>query len=229
MGKFLNDARELLDKVGGKENIQAVSHCVTRMRFVLVDPSKADVKGIEDIPSAKGTFTQSGQFQVIIGNDVQEFYNDFVEVSGIEGVSKEAAKEAAKSQQNWIQKLMSNLGEIFAPLIPALITGGLILGFRNVIDSIAFMENGTKTLVQVSQFWAGVDSFLWLIGEAVFHFLPVGIVWSITRKMGTTQILGIILGITLVSPQLLNAYSVATTAAADIPVWDFGVSQTKGY
>lgn len=159
MGKFLNDARELLDKVGGKENIQAVSHCVTRMRFVLVDPSKADVKGIEDIPSAKGTFTQSGQFQVIIGNDVQEFYNDFVEVSGIEGVSKEAAKEAAKSQQNWIQKLMSNLGEIFAPLIPALITGGLILGFRNVIDSIAFMENGTKTLVQVSQFWAGVDSF----------------------------------------------------------------------
>ena len=227
MGKFLNDARELLDKVGGKENIQAVSHCVTRMRFVLVDPSKADVKGIEDIPSAKGTFTQSGQFQVIIGNDVQEFYNDFVEVSGIEGVSKEAAKEAAKSQQNWIQKLMSNLGEIFAPLIPALITGGLILGFRNVIDSIAFMENGTKTLVQVSQFWAGVDSFLWLIGEAVFHFLPVGIVWSITRKMGTTQILGIILGITLVSPQLLNAYSVASTAAADIPVWDFGFAQVE--
>ena len=227
MGKFLNDARELLDKVGGKENIQAVSHCVTRMRFVLVDPSKADVKGIEDIPSAKGTFTQSGQFQVIIGNDVQEFYNDFVEVSGIEGVSKEAAKEAAKSQQNWIQKLMSNLGEIFAPLIPALITGGLILGFRNVIDSIGFTENGKKTLVQVSQFWAGVDSFLWLIGEAVFHFLPVGIVWSITRKMGTTQILGIILGITLVSPQLLNAYSVASTAAADIPVWDFGFAQVE--
>ena len=81
-------------------------------------------------------------------------------------------------------------------------------------------ENGTKTLVQISQFWSGVDSFLWLIGEAVFHFLPVGICWSITKKMGTSQILGIILGITLVSPQLLNAYSVASTAAKDIPVWD---------
>lgn len=227
MSKFRKDAETLLEKVGGKSNIQAVSHCVTRMRFVLVDPSKADVKAIEAIPSAKGTFTQSGQFQVIIGNEVSEFYNDFVSVSGIEGVSKEAVKEASKGQQNWLQKLMSNLGEIFAPLIPALITGGLILGFRNIIDSVAMFENGTKTLVELSQFWAGVDSFLWLIGEAIFHYLPVGIVWSITKKMGTTQILGIILGITLVSPQLLNAYSVASTAAADIPVWDFGFTQVQ--
>lgn len=92
---------------------------------------------------------------------------------------------------------------------------------------MAIVENGTKTLCEVSQFWAGVDQFLWLIGEAVFHFLPVGIVWSITKKMGTTQILGIILGITLVSPQLLNAYSVASTAPADIPVWDFGFATVK--
>lgn len=197
------------------------------MRFVLNDPSKANVKAIEQIPSAKGTFTQSGQFQVIISNEVQEFYNDFTAISGIEGVSKEQAKKAAKSQQNFIQKIMGDLGEIFAPLIPALITGGLILGFRNVIDSMYLVENGTKTLVQVSQFWAGVDSFLWLIGEAVFHFLPVGIVWSITKKMGTTQILGIILGITLVSPQLLNAYSVASTPIDQIPVWDFGFAQVQ--
>ena len=89
MGKFRQDASELLKEVGGKENIQAVTHCVTRMRFVLVDPDKADVQAIEKIPSAKGTFTQSGQFQVIIGNEVQEFYNDFIEISGIEGVSKD--------------------------------------------------------------------------------------------------------------------------------------------
>lgn len=227
MGKYKNDALDLLKYVGGKENIKAVSHCVTRMRFVLVDDKNADVKKIESIPSAKGTFTQSGQFQVIIGNDVQAFYNDFIAVSGIEGVSKDSAKDAAKSNQTWLQRLMGNLGEIFAPLIPALICGGLVLGFRNCIDSIAFFENGTKTLVEISQFWAGVDSFLWLIGEAVFHFLPVGIVWSITKKMGTTQILGIILGITLVSPQLLNAYSVASTAAGDIPVWDFGFAQVQ--
>ena len=227
MSKYTKDANALLTYVGGRENIKAVSHCVTRMRFVLVDESQADVKKIEQIPSAKGTFTQSGQFQVIIGNDVQNFYNEFTSIAGLEGVSKDAVKDAAKSNQTWLQRLMGNLGEIFAPLIPALICGGLILGFRNIIDSIEMFEDGTKTLVQISQFWAGVDSFLWLIGEAVFHFLPVGIVWSITKKMGTTQILGIILGITLVSPQLLNAYAVASTAANDIPVWDFGFASVQ--
>lgn len=222
MGKFEKDSKDLLEYVGGEENVSAVSHCVTRMRFVLKDPKNADIEKIEDIPSVKGTFTQSGQFQVIIGNEVSDFYNDFVKVSGIEGVSKDEVKSASKSNQNRLQRLMGNLGEIFAPIIPALICGGLILGFRNVIDQIQMFENGTKTLVEISQFWSGVDSFLWLIGEAVFQFLPVAIVWSITKKMGTSQILGIVLGITLVSPQLLNAYDVASTAASDIPVWDFG-------
>ena len=227
MGKYQEDARELLAAVGGRENIAAVSHCVTRMRFVLNDPAKADVPRIEKIKSAKGTFTQAGQFQVIIGNTVNDFYNDFVAVSGIEGVSKDAVKSAAKQNQNRAQKVMSALAEIFAPLIPIMITGGLILGFRNCIDSMYLLENGTKTLVQVSQFWSGVDSFLWLIGEAIFHMLPVCICWSVTKKMGTTQSLGIVLGLTLVSGQLLNAYSVATTAAADIPKWDFGFAQVN--
>lgn len=227
MGKYLEDAKELLAAVGGKENIAAVSHCVTRMRFVLNDPAKADVPRIERIKSAKGTFTQAGQFQVIIGNTVSDFYNDFVAVSGIEGVSKDAVKSAAKQNQNRAQKIMSALAEIFAPLIPIMITGGLILGFRNCIDSMYLLENGTKTLVEVSQFWSGVDSFLWLIGEAVFHMLPVCICWSVTKKMGTTESLGIVLGLTLVSGQLLNAYSVATTAAADIPQWDFGFVQVN--
>lgn len=115
MSKFKKDAARLLELVGGKENIQAVTHCVTRMRFVLTDPEKADVDSIEDLDSAKGTFTQSGQFQVIIGNEVSEFYNDFVEVSGIEGVSKEAVKSEAKGQQTALQKIMGDLGEIFAP------------------------------------------------------------------------------------------------------------------
>ncbi len=227
MAKYEKDVRELLEAIGGKGNISAVSHCMTRMRFVLADEKKADVKRIEGISSVKGTFTQAGQFQVIIGNDVSTFFNEFTACAGVEGVSKEAAKQAAKSNQTWIQRMMSNLGEIFAPIIPALICGGLVLGFRNVIDSIAFFENGTKTLVQISQFWAGVDSFLWLIGEAVFWLLPVGIVWSITKKMGTTQILGIILGLTLVSSQLLNGFSVASTPADQIPVWDFGFAQVK--
>ena len=222
MGKYSEDAKELLRLVGGKSNIAAVSHCITRMRFVLQDPKKADVEKIEAMKVAKGCFTQSGQFQVIIGNTVADFYNDFVEVAGIEGVSKDAVKQAAKQNQNVLQRIVSVLAEIFAPLIPAIITGGLILGFRNCIDSMYLFENGTKTLCDISQFWTGIDSFLWLIGEAIFHMLPVGICWAVTKKMGTTQMLGIVLGLTLVSGQLLNAYAVGSTAAVDIPKWDFG-------
>ena len=225
MGKYQDDVQALLRLVGGKENIQAVSHCMTRMRFVLVDPAKAEVKQIERLASVKGTFTQAGQFQVIIGNDVANFYNEFTAFAGIEGVSKDAVKAAAKTNQSLIQRIMGTLGEIFAPLIPALICGGLILGFRNVIGEINFFNGGTQSLADVSTFWNGMYSFLWLIGEAVFHMLPVGIVWSITKKMGTTQILGIILGLTLVSPQLLNGFSVAT--AEEIPVWDFGFIQVQ--
>lgn len=227
MAKYQADVQTLLRAIGGRENIQAVSHCMTRMRFVLADPAKADTAAIEAIPAVKGTFTQAGQFQVIIGNDVAIFYNEFTACAGIEGVSKDAVKAAAQTNQSLLQRIMGTLGEIFAPIIPALICGGLILGFRNIIGEINFLGGGTQSLADVSQFWAGMYSFLWIIGEAVFHMLPVGIVWSITKKMGTTQILGIILGLTLVSPQLLNGFSVAATAVEDIPVWDFGFVQIQ--
>lgn len=242
MGKFDNDARQLVELLGGNDNIGAVTHCVTRMRFVLNNAKVADVDGIEALPSVKGTFTQAGQFQVIIGNDVDQFYNEFVGITGIEKSSKESVKALARTHQNPLQQLMSNLAEIFSPLIPALITGGLLLGFRNILEGVQIEMLGQKivdgvaqvtqngapvynTITDVSQFWSGVNHFLWLICEAIFHFLPVGITWSITRKMGTTQILGIILGITLVSPQLLNAYSVA--GAESIPVWNFGFTQVQ--
>ncbi|HHQ0452105.1 TPA: PTS system trehalose-specific EIIBC component [Listeria monocytogenes] len=227
MVDYTKDASALLELIGGKENISSVTHCATRMRFVLQNPDNADVEGIEDIPAVKGTFTQAGQFQVIIGNDVAIFYNEFSKISGVEGVNKEDAKVDAKKNMSILQRLLAGLAEIFTPLIPAIVVGGLILGFRNVIGDIKFLEDGTKTIVDVYPFWAGVYSFLWLIGEAVFHFLPVGITWSIAKKMGTTQILGIVLGLTLVSPQLLNAYSVVETKAGDIPVWDFGFAQVQ--
>lgn len=225
MGKFEQEAKDLLQAIGGKENVTAVPHCATRMRFVLGDEKKANVKAIEAIPAVKGTFTNAGQFQVIIGNDVPIFYNDFSAVSGIEGVSKEAAKSAAKSNQNAVQRVMTTLAEIFTPIIPALIVGGLILGFRNVLEGVHWSMLNGKSITEVSQFWAGINHFLWLPGEAIFQFLPVGITWSVSRKMGTSQILGIVMGICLVSPQLLNAYSVASTPAAEIAkhwVWDFG-------
>lgn len=231
MGKYKQDAENLLEFVGGKENIAAVSHCATRMRFVLNDASKANEEKIDDIPSVKGMFTNAGQFQVIIGNDVGVFFNDFSDVSGISGVSKDAGKQAAKQNLSVVQRAVSVLAEVFAPIIPAIIIGGLILGFRNILDGIPIDAYGGQTIIQHSQFWAGVHSFLWLIGEAIFHFLPVGITWSIAKRMGTTEILGIVLGITLVSPQLLNAYGMAEIAADKIPFWDFGFAhvQMVGY
>ncbi|WP_302372510.1 PTS system trehalose-specific EIIBC component [Enterococcus asini] len=225
MGKYQADAKQLLADIGGKENVAAVTHCATRMRFVLNDQSKANEKAIEEIPSVKGMFTNAGQFQVIIGNDVADFYNDFSAISGIEGVSKEQSKVAAKQNQNIVQRIIGVLAEIFTPLLPAIIVGGLMLGFRNFLEGVPLDALGGQTITESSVFWNGVNGFLWLPCEAIFHFLPVGITWSITRKMGTTQILGIVLGITLVSPQLLNAYAVNGTSAADIAqnwTWDFG-------
>ena len=229
MGKYEHDAREMLKLVGGRENIVAVTHCMTRMRFALADPSKADVPAIEALPVVKGSFTQAGQFQIIIGNDVADFYDDFVAISGVSEASKADVKAAAVGNQNPLQKAMGAIAEVFAPLIPAIITGGLILGFRNVLgDMPYFGPDGTQTLASLSQFWTGVYSFLWLIGEAVFHLgIPVGICWSITKKMGGTPMLGIVLGLTLVSSQLMNAYAVPSATAADwaTHTWDFGFAQ----
>lgn len=222
MADFKKDAQELLDAIGGKDNVNAVTHCATRMRFVLNDPSAADVDRIEDIDSVKGTFTQAGQFQVIVGNRVGDFYNEFSAVSGVEGVSKDDVKKAGTQNMHWLQRLMAALAEIFTPLIPAIIIGGLILGFRNILEQVEFGMLGGQTIVETSQFWDGVNHFLWLPGEAIFHMLPVGITWSVTRKMGTTQILGIILGLTLVSGQLLNAYGVEDIIAGEVPTWNFG-------
>ena len=226
MSQYNEPAQQLLHHIVGKENISVVTHCATRMRFVLKDSEKADIEQIDQIKLVKGTFTQAGQFQVIIGNEVSSFYNEFVKIAGVSDTSsKEDAKQAAKQNMSLLQRLISHLADIFTPLIPALVVGGLILGFRNIIGDIKMMDGGTKTLVEVSQFWTGAHSFLWLIGEAIFHFLPVGITWAVARKMGASQILGIVLGITLVSPQLLNAYSVAGTES--IPYWDFGFAKVE--
>lgn len=240
MANFSQDAQTLLELIGGKENINAVTHCATRMRFALNDPQKAQVTEIEKLSSVKGTFTQAGQFQVIVGNQVSDFYQEFEQVSGITGGSKSDVKKAAESNQSWWQKAMTFLAEIFAPIIPAIIVGGLILGFRNILENIGFEALGQQVIdgvkqytesgepiynriVNVSQFWSGVNNFLWLPAEAIFHFLPVGITWAVTRKMGTTQILGIVLGITLVSAELLNAYAAPDAiAAGEVPFWDFG-------
>lgn len=215
--KFREDALKVIEGVGGKENVSSVTHCMTRLRFVLKDPKKANVKELENIKSVKGTFTNGGQFQIIIGNNVASFYKTMTGLFDIKEVSKEENKEYAKKNMNPLERFLSTMAEIFVPLLPALICGGLILGFRNIIGDIQF--NG-KTIAQTSDFWATAYNFLWLIGEAIFHYLLVGITWSVVRKMGGSQILGIVLGITLVSPQLMNAYNIGKMTPE---VWDFGI------
>ena len=220
------EAGDILNLVGGKNNIATVTHCITRLRFVLSDPSKADTEALEQLPSVKGTFTNAGQFQVIIGPTVDQMYKLLIEQAEINTANKEEAKQAARQNMNLLERAISHMAEIFVPLLPAIICGGLILGFRNVIGDIAFF--GDQTLIQTSEFWTGAHSFLWLLGEAIFHFLPVGVTWSVVRKMGGSPILGIVLGITLVSPQLMNAYNIGKMTP---DVWDFGffVIEKVGY
>ena len=223
---IVQEAEKLLGLVGGKDNVATVTHCITRLRFVLKDPEKPNIKAIEKLSSVKGVFNNAGQFQVIIGPQVGDFYKAMTGEAGISAASKEAVKEVARQNMSLLERSISHLAEIFVPLLPAIICGGLILGFRNLIGDIALI-NG-KTLIQVSQMWAGIHSFLWLLGEAIFHFLPVGVCWSVVRKMGGSPILGIVLGITLVSPQLMNAYNIGKTTP---DVWDFGwfVMEKVGY
>ncbi|ENN6813833.1 PTS trehalose transporter subunit IIBC [Vibrio fluvialis] len=220
------DVARLIELVGGNENIASATHCLTRLRFVLNEPGKADIKQLEAMNLVKGCFTNAGQFQVVIGTEVDEVYKVLLELTGQSGASKDEAKLAARQNMNILERGISHLAEIFVPLLPAIITGGLILGFRNVIGDIRMFDG--KTLVEISQFWASVHSFLWLIGEAIFFFLPVGVCWSTVKKLGGTPILGITLGITLVSPQLMNAYLIGKQVPE---AWDFGwfVIEKVGY
>lgn len=212
------DVARLIELVGGEGNIASVTHCLTRLRFVLNHPDQADKAGLEALSMVKGCFTNAGQFQVVIGTEVDQVYKMLLEQTGKQAASKEDAKIAARQNMSVLERGISHLAEIFVPLLPAIITGGLILGFRNVIGDIRMFDG--KTLTEISQFWASVHAFLWLIGEAIFFFLPVGVCWSTVKKLGGTPILGITLGVTLVSPQLMNAYLIGKQVPE---VWDFGL------
>ena len=190
MGKYTQDAQQLLRLIGGKENIAAVSHCVTRMRFVLNDPSKADVEAIEAMKVVKGSFTQAGQFQVIIGNAVADFYNDFVKVAGVEGVSKDAVKQSAKKNQNVLQKVIAALAEIFAPLIPAIMAAFVLVYlerfFRKispqVISSVVVPFCSLVLAVMAAHFIVGPIG--WKIGSAISSVVYAGITGSFKVVFG---------------------------------------------
>lgn len=219
----VEELKELCNMVGGTDNIEGVTHCVTRLRFRLSDESVIDRDAIKKLSFVRGEISQGGQFQVIIGSGVDKVYKDFVTANELEDKDKAAnksyEKKDLKKEGNVFQRLLGSLSEIFIPLLPAIIAGGLILGFRNIIGEIDF---GNGTIASQSTFWSGVYSFLWLPAQAIFHFLPVGITWSVTKKMGTSQILGIVLGLTLISPQLLPPAQIGT---GELQFWDFGFVQ----
>ena len=208
---------QLIELVGGKENIASVTHCLTRLRFALANPKIADVAAIEELPFVKGCFNNAGQFQIIIGTDVDSYYKLLIEQLNIDEATKEQTKAAAKQNMSWFERLISNLAEIFVPLLPALIAGGLLLGLRNVIGEMPTIDN--KPLIHTFTWLIPINNFLWLPCEAIFDFLPVAICWSTVKKMGGSPVLGIVLGITLVSPQLMNAYDLGKIVPQ---VWDFG-------
>ncbi|GAJ72028.1 LOW QUALITY PROTEIN: PTS system, trehalose-specific IIB component [Vibrio sp. JCM 18904] len=212
------DVERLIELVGGAGQYCQCKSLFNSLAFVLNDTDKADTKQLEALPMVKGCFTNAGQFQVVIGTEVDEVYKVLIGLTGKSEASKDEAKNAARQNMNIVERGISHLAEIFVPLLPAIITGGLILGFRNVIGDIKMFDG--QTLTEISQFWATVHSFLWLIGEAIFFFLPVGVCWSTVKKLGGTPILGITLGVTLVSPQLMNAYLIGKQVPE---VWDFGL------
>lgn len=224
----LKDIQELITLLGSKNNINKVSHCLTRLRIEPINWEIIQEDKIKNLKFVKGVIKNSSEFQIIIGADVEKFFEIFSKTleeasySGDDINNENLTKGTSKVKHKNIfsysfEVAISFLSSVFIPLLPALISGGLILGLRNVIGEIPLIEG--KTLTEVSPFWDGMNNFLWLIGEAIFHFLPVGITWSVARKMKTPDILGIILGITLVSPQLMNAYNIGK----EVPgFWDFG-------
>lgn len=220
MGAYAEDAERLLAAVGGPENIVSVAHCMTRMRFVLVDTARVDTEAVSSLAPVKGIVTQSGQFQVIIGNDVAQFYRDFEDVrqamapaavvSAVageggagEGAPAEYADAAAAAdgapgarRSPW-QRAMGFIGEVFAPVVPALICGGMVLGLYEALTPALATGSAPDLLL-------ALHYLLGMVGDAVFAFLPVAIAWSTCRAMATTPVLGIVLGLVLVSPGLAD-------------------------
>ena len=139
------DIDKLIELVGGRENVATVSHCITRLRFVLNDPKKAKPAEIEKLPMVKGCFTNAGQFQVVIGTDVGDWYQLLLQHTQVSGTDKESAKRVARQNMKWHESLISHFAEIFFPLLPALISGGLILGFRNLIGDLPLFNDAPLT------------------------------------------------------------------------------------
>ncbi|XQY92350.1 PTS system trehalose-specific EIIBC component [Metabacillus sp. HB246100] len=232
MSSLEQSTKEIVEAVGGKENIAAATHCVTRLRFALKDESLVDEEKLNNLDLVKGSFSTNGQFQVVIGQGtVDKVYKEMMSQTGIGEASKEDVKKASEENLNPIQRAIKTLADIFIPILPAIVTAGLLMGINNILTGPGIFFDETSVVDEFPQ-WADLASIINLIANTSFVFLPGLIGWSAVNRFGGSPLLGIVLGLMLVHPDLLNAWGYGSAAAeGDIPTWDlFGLAVQKiGY
>lgn len=197
--------------VGGHDNVRSAEHCATRLRLIINDKSKLDAKAIENIDGVKGQFFAAAQYQIILGTGfVDKVYDAFVAGTGLAGASNNKAE--AYAQMSMAQKISRTLGDVFVPIIPVLVATGLFMGLRGACLSLGvqFSDN----VLRMSQ----------ILTDTAFAFLPALVCWSTTKRFGGTPVIGIVLGLMLVAPQLPNAYAIAAGEAQPIMMDIFGLS-----
>lgn len=202
-GSLEENTRELLALIGGRENIISLGHCLTRLRLVLQDEQQINIKKLERNELVKGSFSANGQFQIIIGPGlVDKVYNELARQSG-NNPTPAPARPAAGKKTNIVQSLIKNLADIFIPVLPAIVASGLLLGLNNILANpgIFFKES----LLAHYPAWQGVSGIITLIANTSFMFLPALIGWSAVKKFGGNPVLGIVLGLLLIHPDLMSA------------------------
>lgn len=216
---FRKTAEEILKGIGGKENLVSAAHCATRLRLVVASAEKADKKALEDVDGVKGVFVAQGQLQIIIGTGtVNKVYDEFVAITGIEAASKADVKEAAAQEKpNAFKRLIKTLGDVFVPIIPAIVAGGFLMG---IIEALNFMSRNGFINLNTS---GSTYVILQLLSNAAYTFLPILIAFSAAKAFGANPFLGAVLAMFLIHPDLQNAWTVATEGVArELPVW-FGL------
>lgn len=219
-------AKEVIQAVGGSENIKSAAHCATRLRLIVADRSLADDEKVGEIDAVKGTFFTAGQYQIIFGTGhVNRVYEQIVQL-GIAETTASEAKEAKMDGKNQLQKAIRTFGDVFVPVIPALVATGLFLGLKGALLNNNFLALFGMTNADIPQtFQVLVD----VLSGTTFAFLPAIVCWSTFRVFGGSPVLGLILGLMLVNGSLPNAYSVADPSSGVTPLMLFGFIPIVGY
>ena len=215
---YRKTAKEILEKVGGNKNIVSAAHCATRLRLVIADNSKTDKGAIENIEGVKGVFEASGQLQIILGTGtVNKVFDQFISLAGITASSKAEAKEAAAQKQNIFMRAIKLLGDIFVPIIPAIVASGFLMGIMNSLD---FMINNGFISMDTS---SSIYVFANLFSNTAYTFLQILIAFSAAKAFGANPYLGAVIGMIMINPALQNVYTVATEGVQQTQSVFFGL------